>query len=89
MEFFFKTQQIDLKVDDIVKDFINVKDNVPILTKEEIYDYIKNIKIDEDGTINIEENLYYKNQVLFEEVQKELDEEYDRIYKKNKPIKKK
>lgn len=58
---------------------------VPILTKEEIYKLIQNV--DSEGIIDVDEKIYYKNQLLFEEVQKELDEEFFSQVE-NVPIKK-
>ena len=87
---------IDL-VDYLIKGELNqiVKENVvnvskevmeiPILTKEEIYNLIKNV--DSEGNIEVDEQIYNKNRPLFEEVQKELDDEFY-SYVKNVPIKK-
>jgi hypothetical protein len=63
------------------------------LTKEEAYNLLKNLNVDADGNLEIDENLYKKNEALFNEIQKEIDEEYDeyisQFEKKDKPIKKK
>jgi len=63
-----------------------LEEEVPTLTKEEIYNLIQNV--DSEGFVNVDEKIYYKNQLLFEEVQKELDEEFFSQVK-DVPIKKK
>ncbi len=76
-------------------DFWIISENkdVPVLTKEEAYNLLKNLNVDADGNLEIDENLYKKNEALFNEIQKEIDEEYDeyisQFEKKDKPIKKK